>query len=352
MRTPWPLVAGALSVWEGARDPAWLWPCNPPAPWLVLMATMMLQQTTISTVRPYLRRFHELFPTPAAMAASACDTVVALWSGLGYYARARNLWATARILQDRYDGVVPADYQALLALPGVGPYVAGCVLAIGYDLPQPALDVHGYRIMARLTGERGSLTAASTKSRLGSFASILLRYASPRRLTEVMMDLGGMICTPSQPVCTRCPVCEWCLAYREGLTDVIPPPAVRPAVESIAEACAVVRSDSRLLVRRRDAAPLLHSWELPSVRLDRNEQPEQAAQRALQPLGLAGEVVSVWEEIRYTITRFRISLTPVECTVSGTPQGDVRWIAADELAAIPMGSAMRRLVQRALTGTR
>lgn len=346
--TPWPLVARALSVWDGARDPEWLWPQTPPSPWLVLMATMMLQQTTIATVRPYLRRFHTLFPSPVLMAETTCDTVVALWSGLGYYARARNLWATAGLLRDGYDGAVPADYQALLRLPGVGPYVAGCVLAIGYDLPQPALDVHGYRIMARLTGDNGALTAAFTKHRLNEAASALLHHASPRRLTEVLMDLGGMVCTPSQPECPRCPIRDWCIACQDGLTGVIPPGVTRTASEPVAEACAVVRSGTRLLVRRRDTSPLLHSWEMPSVRLNAGEAAEQGAIRALGALALMGEAGRPLKEIRYTVTRYRVTLTPVVCTVTGEPAGDVRWVGRDDLASLPMGSAMRRLAQRLL----
>ena len=186
------------------RDLPWRAPPGHPAdPYRVWLSEIMLQQTTVATVAPYFARFVTRWPDVTALAAAALDEVLHEWQGLGYYARARNLHACARVVAERYGGVFPAELSALRALPGIGDYTAAAIAAIAFDQRVAAVDGNVERVVARLYAVGEPMPAA--KARLQALAAALVPERRAGDFAQAMMDLGATICTPRRPRCVLCP---------------------------------------------------------------------------------------------------------------------------------------------------
>ena len=198
-------VRGALLGWyrRHKRDLPWRRTRDPYAIWL---SETMLQQTRVETVIPYYERFLARFPSVQALAEAAPDEVSKLWSGLGYYSRARNLHAAARKVVDGYGGELPSDVAALQELPGIGRYTAGAVASIAFDRAAPIVDGNVARVLARLLDLRDDVSAPATQQRLWAEAEALARGPKPGDLNQSLMELGALICTPRAPKCLLCPL--------------------------------------------------------------------------------------------------------------------------------------------------
>ena len=208
----------------------------------------MLQQTVVATVEPYFARFLARFPDVAALAAASDDDVTSLWSGLGYYARARNLRRAAAAVVADHGGAIPASEAALRELPGIGPYTAAAVAAIAFDARAFALDGNTMRVLARLTGERRPVDLPATRAALHArgLGEVPRRRAGD--FNQAMMELGALVCTPRSPRCDVCPLAGACRARAEGLTASLPrkrPRAERPIVRVV---CACITDGARVLV--------------------------------------------------------------------------------------------------------
>ena len=200
--------------WRASRDPYRIW-----------VAEIMLQQTRIAAVLPYYDRFLKTFPLSNRSRARAQEKVLQLWSGLGYYSRARNLHRAAKEIVARHDGEFPRTLEAALALPGIGRYTAAAVLSIAYDVPLAVLDGNVARVLARLGAIRGDLRAPRPLAAARRDARRdLLAPSAPGDWNQALMELGETICTPQIPRCAACPVSRWCLARARGLTAEIPAP--------------------------------------------------------------------------------------------------------------------------------
>ena len=220
-----------------------------PDPYGVWMSEIMLQQTTVATVRSYFERFQARWPTVADLAAAKDADVMGEWAGLGYYARARNLLKCARVIVARHDGQFPADHAALLKLPGVGPYTAAAVASIAFDLPFTVLDGNVERVMARLYDIHLPLPAA--KPLLMEKAAALTPDTRPGDYAQAVMDLGATICSPRSPACGICPWRAPCAARIAGTAADLPkktPKKTKP-----------VRHGTAYLAQRRDGAWLLET---------------------------------------------------------------------------------------------
>ncbi|QFT58483.1 putative A/G-specific adenine glycosylase YfhQ [Sulfitobacter sp. THAF37] len=220
-----------------------------PDPYRVWLSEIMLQQTTVATVRDYFARFVARWPTVADLAAAEDADVMGEWAGLGYYARARNLLKCARAVVDRHGGAFPADHDALLALPGIGPYTAAAVASIAFDLPYTVLDGNVERVMARLHDIHTPLPAA--KPALMARAAELTPRDRPGDYAQAVMDLGATICTPKSPACGICPWRTPCAARAEGTAPLLPmktPKKPKP-----------VRHGTLYLAQRTDGAWLLET---------------------------------------------------------------------------------------------
>src|ERR1700689_2135691 len=194
--------------WRRSRDPYRIW-----------VAEVMLQQTRIAAVMPYYQNFLARFPTLQSLARAPEAEVLKLWSGLGYYSRARNLQRAAKIIVAQHDGQFPRTLDAALELPGIGVYTAAAVLSIAYDVPLAVLDGNVARVLARIKAIRGDLRAPKNWRSLTAAAQNFLATHAPGDWNQSLMELGEVICTPQSPRCGECPVAGHCRAYAQGLSD-------------------------------------------------------------------------------------------------------------------------------------
>jgi A/G-specific adenine glycosylase len=252
-------VAARVLAWydRNARTLPWRYPPGERAdPYRVWLSEIMLQQTTVAAVRAYFERFTTLWPTVADLAASPVDDVTAAWAGLGYYSRARNLHAAARMVVNRFGGAFPADEAELRELPGVGPYTAAAIASIAFGLKATPLDGNIERVMCRLHAVETPLPAV--KPQLKALAESHTPDTRAGDYAQGLMDLGATICTPKSPVCALCPLNADCHAFALGIAADLPRRAAKAdRPHRVGAAFVLVSTDGNILLRRREAKGLL-----------------------------------------------------------------------------------------------
>lgn len=233
----------------------------------------MLQQTRVEAVLPYYRRFIETLPTIEDLAQASSEVLLKLWEGLGYYSRVRNMQKAAQTVVAEYNGVLPADYDALLALPGIGEYTAGAIASIAYDIPAPAVDGNVMRVLARLTADDTDVLSTAGKKRFTALAWDLVPEQGAGRFNQALMELGETVCLPNgEPHCGECPLQALCEAHRLGCAQQLPVRIKKTSRRVEERQVAVVRVDGNppvVLLHKRDANGLLADlWELPNTLSD------------------------------------------------------------------------------------
>jgi len=277
-----------------ARDLPWRRTKDPYAIWV---SEVMLQQTRVETVVPYYQRFVERFPTLRALAEADEDAVLSLWSGLGYYRRARHLHRGVREVVARYGGAVPEDAGARLGLPGVGRYTAGAIGSIAFDKEEPVVDGNVSRVLCRLHGVDTPLGTAETDDRLWEEAEQLVIGSRPGDLNQALMELGATVCTPKRPSCGRCPLVDDCSAFANRETERLPVKGKRKAARRVRLAAVVAtrgRGPGReVWLTKGDAALFGGLWSVPMA--------EAGAREALRAEGmtarLATEPICVFDHV-------------------------------------------------------
>lgn len=305
-------IAAALGAWfdRVARDLPWRRTRDPYAIWL---SEVMLQQTRVETVIPYYERFLARFPTVRELAAAELDQVLALWSGLGYYRRARGLHLCAREVTERHAGAFPGEVEALRALPGVGAYTAGAIASIAFDRRAPLVDGNVARVLARLEGIDEDIRSTAGVRRLWEAAARLVPADRPGRFNQALMELGATVCTPRGPRCGACPVNGVCAARAAGREEELPVIAPRRDVPVVPAVAAVVRAGARVLLARRSEGGLFGGlWEPPMV-----EAASVADGRALlEGLGVrAGVELREAGRVRHILTHRRMEVTVTHAEV-------------------------------------
>ena len=338
-------IARALLAWydRSKRDLAWR---REPSPYRTLVSEFMLQQTVVATVEPYFARFVARFPDVATLAAASDDDVTALWSGLGYYARARNLRRAAAAIVAEHGGAVPASEAALRALPGIGPYTAAAVAAIAFDARAFALDGNTMRVLARVTGDGRPVDVPATRAALHArgLAEVPRRRAGD--FNQALMELGALVCTPRNPRCEICPLAVGCRARASGLTSSLPrkrPRAARPVVRVV---CACITNGARVLVVKRQAGLLAGTWSLPEA-ADRGARARpEIARRLAEATGVRVAGVAYRGAVRHVFTHRDVTaeLFRVDASASGPAAPDRRWVSPDGLGALGVSSFARKTV--------
>jgi len=262
----------------------------------------MLQQTQVATATPYYDRFVARFPSVRALARAPLDRVLAAWSGLGYYRRARHLHEAAGIVVREHAGRVPSEPRAFGALPGVGRYTVGAVLSIGFGVPLPVLDGNVARVLSRLAARPWSVRKPADAKALWALAGTMLDQGSPGDWNQALMELGATVCTPRAPRCDACPVARHCRACAAGRQEDFPPPAPRRAGVRLQRAVARVERGGRVLMVRRTGPLLDGLWEPPGVDLAGDEPAVRTLARALLGLGVRGKLRPTPDRIRHAIT--------------------------------------------------
>jgi A/G-specific adenine glycosylase len=349
---PRPRALGALRArllaWYHAerRDLPWRRTRDPYAIWI---SESMLQQTRVDTVLPYYQRFLARFPDVASLAGAELEEVLGLWTGLGYYSRARNLHRAARLLVSRHAGRLPDDAAALRALPGIGPYTAGAVASIAFDREEPVVDGNVARVLARLHGIRDEIGGAAARRLLWREAAALARGPFPGALNQALMELGATLCTPRAPRCPASPLARDCDARRAGDAESLPRKARRAAQREVeAVAGLVLRRGRALAVQRPESGLLAGLWELPGGELEAGESARRAiAPRLRERVGLRVAGARPLGAVEHVFTHLRLRLHVFHC---GEAQGRVclrgpaahRWLAPEALRALPQGGPTRK----------
>jgi A/G-specific adenine glycosylase len=337
--------------WRHDKDPYRIW-----------LSEIMLQQTRVAAVIPYYERFLERFPDVRALAEAPQEEVLRLWSGLGYYSRARNLQQAARQIVAKHGGTFPRNEDEALALAGIGPYTAAAILSIAYGAKQAVLDGNVARVLARVQAVRGDLRAAGRWQGLQAAAGRLLDPKSPSDWNQAMMELGAMICTPRSPQCLRCPVSKFCRARQLGLVESIPEKRKKRATVEITLAAAVLvdaRGRTLLLppphasrehATHQEVIPLVsRMWHFPtiSVREDVAAELREFLRGRLSLDGVSDRMrLEPLTKARHAVTYRSITLLPYRVLVGRLPViAGTRVVVLSELVSRP-GVAVSNLTRK------
>jgi len=286
----------------------------------------MLQQTQVATALPYYRAFLARFPTLASLAAAREPHVLAAWSGLGYYRRARHLHAAARQVVSDHDGRIPDNPQAFARLPGVGRYTTGAVLSIGFDRPLPALDGNVARVLSRVYALRATVRDPRGARRLWSLAGTLVPMRRPGDWNQSLMELGATVCLPRTPTCAKCPIAKWCAARIKGKVEAFPPVPIRKPTERVRRAVVLIDRERRTLMARRRGPLLEGLWEPPGVELPGTATARARLGRALRELGVQVRLEPTRRSLRHVITHRRIEVEVWRGTLIGPAPRSLRFV--------------------------
>jgi A/G-specific adenine glycosylase len=322
--------------WQDTRDPYRIW-----------LSEIMLQQTQVSTVIPYYRRFLDRFPDLQVLANAAQEDVMPYWAGLGYYARARNLHRCAQQIVRDWDGRFPPDAAAISTLPGIGRSTAAAIAAFAYGQRSPIMDGNVKRVFARHFGVAGDPSRRDVENRLWELAEAQLRDGPGTDVdmgayTQGLMDLGATVCTRGKPACERCPVRDTCVAQREGRQAELPTPKVRKASPERSTGMLVLHRGGRILLEQRPSPGIWGGlWSLPEFDADID------ATAACRALGAIPAAVFALAAFSHTFTHFRLHVRPWYVTVDAAPAvGDrpVQWVDAKSAASVALPAPVRKLL--------
>ena len=320
--------------WQGTRDAYRVW-----------LSEIMLQQTQVCTVLPYYERFLARFPTVADLAAAPGDDVMALWSGLGYYARARNLHRAAKEVVARHGGAFPTTFDELAALPGVGRSTASAIAAFSSGERRAILDGNVRRVLARHAGIAGDPSSAAVLSALWSAAEARLPDAGIEAYTQGMMDLGAGICTVRKPACLLCPVAADCVARLEDRIAELPGRKARRESPRRRVAMLVILSRGEVLLEKRPPTGIWGGlWSLPEA--DADADPHAEVSRRYGILDASVEPLAPFE---HTFTHFTLEVAPWKVAMARAltlaSEAATTWLPLSELRGAALPSPVRKLLQ-------
>ncbi len=337
--------------WRRAKDPYRIW-----------LSEIMLQQTRVAAVIPYYERFLSRFPDVRALAEAPEEEVLRHWSGLGYYSRARNLLRAAREIAATHQGTFPRQYEAALALPGIGRYTAAAILSIAYGQAHAVLDGNVARVLARLEAVRGDVREPPRWKKLQSAADRLLEQKNPGDWNQAMMELGATVCTPRAPMCLLCPVSPWCRARKLGVADQFPEKRKKRVPVAIHLAAAVFLDANSLtlllpppvtkLEENSKLSPLFsRMWRFPAVQIE--GKPESDVRRLLR--SVSGKIsfqqakLTPLKTVRHAVTYREITIHPFLVRVKHLPRvRGARALPLREMHAVPVSNLTRKIARTAL----
>jgi A/G-specific adenine glycosylase len=326
--------------WQNTRDPYRIW-----------LSEIMLQQTQVATVLGYYGRFLATCPSVRDLASASDDTVMALWAGLGYYSRARNLHKAAKLIVEKYGGEFPNDVSALADLPGIGRSTAAAIAAFSFDNIAPILDGNVKRVLARHAGIEGFPGASAVEKKLWveAEARLPINASDMVAYTQGLMDLGATVCTKNSPTCMLCPVSNDCKACIDGRTDEIPASKpTKPLPHKTQHYVLAIHAKSVLLVKRPPQGIWGGLWCLPEI-ID----VDSAKNTALLHSKFAIESIASSESLPsldHTFTHFKLTLKPQRIEVKSlaprVAEPGMMWFAFDDLANAALPKPIKTLVEK------
>lgn len=318
-------------------------------PYRVWVSEVMLQQTAVSTVVPYFRRWMRKWPGVKALARATEHEVLSAWEGMGYYGRARNLLKAARRIVDDCRGRMPSSREQLLGLPGIGPYIAGAIRSLAFGEDEVAVDANVVRVFMRLLALEGTGSGAAAQRRVRTQAALALPGGRAAEYNQALMDFGSVICRPRRPRCGECFLSDYCEAFRRGAQYDIPRPS-RRSLRKIRTAVAVFLRDGEVYIQKRPPDGLFAGmWEFPGGKVRDGETPADALKRECrEELGVDCRPGRKLIELTHYYTVFEVRLHAFLCAPPhGLPTDRThRWVRLDELSDYPMPSANRRVLEQ------
>lgn len=348
----WFSKQGRSLPWRETHDPYAIW-----------VSEIMLQQTQVATVIPYFHRFLDAFPAVTALADAPEEQVLLHWAGLGYYRRAKQLHAASKVIRDQWEGCFPRDYDAILALPGIGRYTAGAISSFAYDMRAPIVEANTQRLYARLLRLRGQLTERTIQNHLWRFATdILPERSGSGRLNQAVMELGSQVCTPKAPLCHECPLQSLCPTFAHSEQSEIPSPKPSKVYEDKVEVAILVRDEGcRYLLRRCQAGERWAGlWDFPRFDVTSAQSEDELMTSASRQFSdRFGASICLSDEamqIKHGVTRYRISLRCFHASVEGSngnpfeplreeDSPDAVWCSVHRLTEVPLSSTGKRIAQ-------
>jgi len=327
--------------WQGTRDAYRIW-----------LSEIMLQQTQVATVIPYYARFLDSFPDVAALAAAPTETVMAHWSGLGYYTRARNLHRCAQQVVSNYAGRFPSDPETLASLPGIGKSTAAAIAAFAFGARAAILDGNVKRVFCRVFGVEGFPGQAAVEKNLWQRAEAMLPAREIEAYTQGLMDLGATLCTRTRPACDRCPMQSRCIAHASGRTAELPARKPKKAIPEKSTVMLVVMHEGEILMEQRPpegiwggllSLPELNRLFSENSDVDLDEQ----LALALSSFGDIDEIMMLSSFV-HGFTHYRLSVMPVQVTLRQrhvmAAQSDYQWRALARISDAALPSPVRKLL--------
>jgi len=336
-------IAAALLAWydQNARSLPWRGFHDAYRTWV---SEAMLQQTRVETVLSYYNRFLSRFPDLPSLAAAPEADVLKAWEGLGYYSRARNLWKGAQQVVSEYDGILPRDPERLRKISGIGPYTAGAIASIAYDVPVPAVDGNVIRVLSRIFGIRSNALESETRQSIDSLAASLVPEKRPGDYNQAVMDLGATVCVPGTPDCLRCPLSSFCDAFITGDAADLPVlPKARPQ-KVIPCTVLLIRSGNRVLMRQRTERLLQGLWCFPM--LEGTFSPDKLAQQVRKKLHLSCSDLKIAGDARHVFTHqiWQMLLFTMTAEASASAPAGHEFVPLDQLSSLPVPVAMNAAV--------
>ena len=322
--------------WRRTRDPYKIW-----------ISEIMLQQTTVTAVIPYFKRWIKRYPTMQDLAQAEEQDVMNSWEGLGYYSRVRNIHKAAKIMVADYGGMVPDDSKILIKLPGFGPYTVGAVLSIAYGLREPIIDANVRRIVMRLHSIKGKADA-SVDARILPWIKKNLPEAQMSEFNQAFMELGALVCG-KQPQCLQCPVKQFCKAHAKGVQDEIPEPKKMSYVD-VDMVAVVIRQGDRYYIKQRTGKGVLSGlWEFPCDCKKTGECDSDVVRRVLEKnCGAVAFDAQKLAQVRHYYTNHRVKLTAYLCDIPcELPEDETHlWVSLDGVKQYPMHSGGVKIVEK------
>ena len=317
----------------------------------IWVSEVMLQQTQVEQVMPYYLRFIKNFRTVRKLAAASRENVLKSWEGLGYYSRARHLHESAKIIVNEYNGHLPADKTILQKLPGFGPYTTNAVLSLAFNKPYAVVDGNVKRVISRLFLINDDMRKTAAHKKVQTVMDQLLPAGESRLFNEAVMELGALICLPSNPHCGNCPLVSECLARKKGLQDELPYLSKKARIPLIHAVSFIIKNDTNyLLVKRPSGGMLAELWEFPAVKMPGSSMGKIPAEKQLfSRFGLNDRIIKMWPVISHSYTHFHLKLKPVllltekkQIKLNGYSAS--RWLPLAAIKKFPLHRAMWKLL--------
>lgn len=319
-------------------------------PYRVWVSEIMLQQTRVDTVIPFYQRFMNQFPTIEALANAPEEQVLKAWEGLGYYSRARNLQSAVKEVHEQYEGKVPNTPKEIAGLKGVGPYTAGAILSIAYDIPEPAVDGNVMRVLSRILAIWDDIAKPSSRKVFEEAVRHLISKDNPSYFNQALMELGALICTPTSPSCLLCPVQEHCTAFEQGIQRELPVKTKKKSSKDIDLLTVIVQNqEGKWLVNQRPSQGLLANlWEFPSFELQEKVTPSHQIKEFLETDFDVRAIVDqepwmmqdhIFSHLKWKMKVYKASVNEEVSRV----QNRSRWLSSEEIEEIALPVSHRKI---------